>query len=87
MRPPNPDYSVSPARYAKGMLAVKCPSPNGYKTRAARLIGDGLKCRWSNRERAYIVPPTKLARFEVLFAEGWDASTFTGKLEEPRVAA
>jgi len=87
MRPDNPDFSVTPARYAKGMLAVRCPSPNGYKTRAARLIGDGLNCRWSNRERAYIVSPTKLARFETLFPQGWDACTFTGNLEAPRVAA
>lgn len=87
MRPPNPNYSIQPARYAKGMLAVRCPSNTGYKTRAARLLGDGLKCRYSNRELSYIVPPTKLARFEVLFAEGWDACSFSGKLEAPRIAA
>lgn len=38
-------YYVSPARYSKGNYLVRCPSPDGYKTRASRLIGDGLNCR------------------------------------------
>ncbi|MER9615588.1 hypothetical protein [Mesorhizobium sp. M0207] len=78
-------YSIGRARYAKGMLAVRCPSSTGYKTRAARLIGDGLNCRWSGRERAYIASPSKVAKFEKLFAGGWDASSFSGALEAPRV--
>lgn len=83
----DPNYTIQPARYAKGMLAVRCTSRTDMKSRAARLIGDGLRCRWSNRERAFIASPTKVAKFERLFAEGWDASYITGALEAPRAAA
>lgn len=83
------EYTTSPARYAgrwngKPQVAVRCPSPDGYKTRAARLIGDGLKGRYSRREHAYIVSPAKAAKFERLYAEGWDASSFTGALVPPK---
>lgn len=79
------DYTIGKARYAKGMLTVRCPSSTGYKTRAARLIGDGLKCRFSGREGAYIASPSKVRRFETLFANGWDASSFSGELIEPKI--
>ncbi len=73
---------ITPARYAKGMLAVRCPSPNDFKTRAARLIGDHLKARYSNREDAYIASPAKVKKFEALFMAGADASPVTGRLRE-----
>lgn len=76
-------YYVSPARYSKGNSLVRCPSPDGYKTRASRLIGDGLNCRWANRERGFIASPSKLRRFEELYAQGWDACAITGKLRPP----
>jgi hypothetical protein len=63
--------------------AMDCPSPDGYKTRAARLIGDGLNCTWSGR-RGYTVSPTKLAKFLKMYFEGWDASPITGKLDPPK---
>lgn len=45
------------ARYAKGKIAVHCPSDgSGYKTRAMRLA-DAHGGRWSNREKAYIMSP------------------------------
>lgn len=56
-------YTISPAKYSKGNFAVRCPSTTGYKTRAARLIGDGLKCRHSGREGAYIASASKVAKF------------------------
>lgn len=77
-------YTITPARYSKGNFAVVCPSTNGLKSRAARLIGDGLNCRHSGRERAYIASPSKVRKFEKLYAEGWDASVITGELEPPR---
>lgn len=77
------DYSTHPARYAKGQLLIRCPSTTGYKTRAARLI-EGLKGRWTNREHGYVLSPTKLTRFEKLYAEGWDASIMTGELQSPK---
>lgn len=81
---PTADYRISSARYAKGKMLVRCPSPDGYKTRAARLIGDGLKGRWTNREGGYVASPTKAAKFEKLFAEGWDACTVTSELVPPK---
>ena len=80
-------YSIAPARYAgrwngKPQMAIHCPSPDGLKTRAARLV-EGLRGRYSGRERAYIVSPTKAAKFERLYAEGWDANSFSGELRAP----
>lgn len=73
------EFTVSTARYAKGMCAVYCPSPDGYKTRAARLCGH-LKARYSGRERAYIMSPAKVAKLTALFQSGRDASVITGEL-------
>ena len=64
---------LNPYRNPKPAFSVRCPSLDGYKTRAARLIGDGLRCKWSRR-LGYTVSPAKFAKFEKLFAEGWDAS-------------
>lgn len=80
-------YSIGAAQYAgrwngKPQKAVRCPSSTGYKTRAARLV-EALKGRYSHRERAYIVSPAKAAKFEKLYADGWDASAVTGELEPP----
>jgi hypothetical protein len=80
-QPPPPPYIIGQARYAKGQMTVRCESENGFKTRAARLIGDGLKCRWSGRERAYIATPSKVAKFEALFAAGFDACVITGSID------
>lgn len=75
-----PGFTVSPARYAKGCVAVRTPSPDAYKTRAARLA-EHLRGRWTNREGAYIMSPRKAARLADLFAAGRDASVITGNLE------
>ena len=80
-------YCVSIARYSKGNFLVRCPSPDNYKTRASRLIGDALKCRWTNREGGYVASPSKLRRFEKLYADGWDACAITGRLRSPIVEA
>lgn len=80
-------YTIAPARYAgrwngKPQIAVTCPSDTMFKSRAARIMG-ALNARYSGRERAYIVSPAKAAKFERLFAEGWDGNTFTGNLVAP----
>ncbi len=81
------DYSVSPARYAgrragKQFFAVRCPSSDGFKSRAARLAEYCARGRYSNRESAYILGPRQLARYEALYAQGADASPITGELRE-----
>lgn len=81
---PSQAYTVSTTRYAKGQLLVRCPSPDGFKTRASRLIGDGLKARWTNREGGYIASPAKVAKFEKMYKDGWDASAITGELRPPK---
>lgn len=64
---------VSPARYAKGKVAVHCPSDgSGIKTRAARLAS-AFNCRWSNREKAYIMSPINAQRVMTAYREGRDA--------------
>lgn len=77
-------YTIKPARYAKGQMAIHCerdPNPEAWtKTRAMRLAADGVKGRYSNREKAYIVSPAKAARFERLFAEQSDADVMTGEI-------
>lgn len=76
------DYTINKARYAKRSMAIRCPSTTGYKTRAARLV-EGLKGRYSNREDAYIVSLTKAAKFEKLYAEGWDGRHMTAEIYLP----
>lgn len=73
----------SHARYSKQSYAVRCPSSDGYKTRAARLA-EALRGRNSNRERAYIMPRSKALKLARLWSNGWDACVITGKLDEPR---
>jgi hypothetical protein len=76
----NQEYTIELAKYAgrwndKRQMAVSCPGAGGYKTRAGRLA-EALKGRYSNRERAYIMSATKAAKFERLYAEGWDVGLF-----------
>lgn len=74
-----PGFNVAKARYAKGCMAVSCPSDDGYKTRAARLA-EYLRGRYSGRERAYIMSPRKAERLAELYAQGRDACYVTGQL-------
>lgn len=67
------DYQVSPARYAKNSFAVRpLDSKAGLMGRTSRILGS-LRARWTHRERAYIVSPSKLRKFEALFSSGKDA--------------
>ena len=76
-------YTIRPARYAKAMMAVSCPSLDGLKTRAARLADALARGRYTHRERAYIMSRRNAGRFEELYRLGWDASTVTGELKGP----
>lgn len=74
MTEPCTPYTHGRARYAKGMVALRVhDSVGGFMGRAARLA-QALKGRWSGREHAYILSPSKLRRFEELYAAGWDAA-------------
>lgn len=83
---PPPDdagYTVARARYAKGMMLVRCESKEGHtKTRAMRLLG-ALHGRWTNRERGYIMSPHKAEIFERMHRDGWDAGFMPDAKPEP----
>lgn len=74
-------YSITPYRYAKGKLAVRCPSPDGFTTRAGRLAGS--IGRWVNRAGGYLMSSRQAERFEALYREGWDACTLTKERISP----
>lgn len=82
-KPAPEDFIISRARYAKNSIALRAPSENGYKSRAARLA-EALGGRWSNRESSYIMPATREARYRDLYEKGYDGHPFTGKLEAPK---
>jgi hypothetical protein len=63
-------------------MAVHCVSTGQYKTRAMYLC-EALKGRYSGREGAYIMSPSKAKKLEKLFAGGWDAGIF-GDLRPPK---
>lgn len=74
---------VAPAKYAKNMMAVYCPSDGtGYKTRAMYLACH-LPHRYSHREHAYIMSRKAAAQLLKLFAGGYDATVF-GELVPPK---
>jgi len=75
-------FTVHKARYAKGMMAVRCESVDGYKTRAMRLC-EALRGRWTHREGAYIMSSRKAERLADLFAKGWTGSYMSAELVPP----
>ena len=63
-------YTISRARYAKGMMAVHCkPDGTGWKTVAACVCSFDLNARYSHREQAYIMSPSKARKFEAEMAK------------------
>lgn len=79
VRPPDPPPVVRPYRYARGAVAVDCPSPDGIKTRAARLA-EHVGGRWVQRARGYVMSPRKAERLLALFESGRDACVITRAL-------
>jgi len=79
----NKIYSVRPARYAKGKMVVSKIESDGYKSRFGRLV-EVLGGKWVHRDHGYQLSPTKLAKFEQLFADGWDGSFFGDRLIAPK---
>ncbi len=76
-------YTIAPARYAKNMMAVRCPSTDGYKTRAACLAGYFANERYSGRENAYIMSKAAAGKFEKYYAAGYSASVMCHRLVAP----
>jgi hypothetical protein len=72
--------TTTPARYAKGKLAVRPEKDGtGFMTREARLAG--ALGYWSNRERAYILTPGAVRKWERYVADpGYDVNLISGKL-------
>lgn len=68
-------FSMRPARYAKGQVAISVEGKSGYKTRGAYLMGP-LNARYSGREHAYILSPSKAAVWKALAARGYDGGSF-----------
>ena len=57
------EYPVMcPARYAKNMIAVRCPSIDGWKSVYGVIAGNITK-RYSGREKAYIMSKAQHKRF------------------------
>lgn len=67
----------------KPYAIVRCPSSDGYKTRAARLASSIARDRYSHRQDGYVMSTAAAARFEALYAEGADACTITGNVYNP----
>jgi hypothetical protein len=63
------EFTVTKARYAKGMMLVRAPSTDGFITTAARTLRDDLNCRFTNREGGYIASPRKVERFRKIMAD------------------
>jgi len=67
-------YTVHPARYAKGKMAVYCkPDDTGWKTLAAMIISNMPGVRYSHRGRSYICSPSQAAKFEAELARTQEA--------------
>lgn len=78
---PTDEFTMFPARYAKGKVIIRAPGRDGYKTRAARLAGDGLGLQYVGRSNGYTASPSQAERFKRLFNAGFDASWATGTVE------
>lgn len=65
------EYTVRPAKYAKGKVAVETPSTTDLKTRAARIMS-AIAQNYSRREHAYIVTPNQAEKFLKAFHSGRD---------------
>lgn len=79
-------YSITSARYAKKSIAVFCRSDgSGFKTREMRVV-EAVGGRWSNREKAYILPAGRETRLRQLIAAGCDGKLeFTGSAYEAKM--
>lgn len=76
-------YTISTRPLSSGgkiHAVIRCPSPDGYKTRAARLADAIARGRYSHRQGGYIMSIPASKRFAALYAKGADASAITGAI-------
>jgi hypothetical protein len=79
----DPGYTMEPARYAKGQVAIRSSDGSGFKTGAGR-IAEAMGARYSGRENSYILSATKAERFKALVAQGWSANPISRHIEPPK---
>lgn len=80
------DYTITVRALRSGgrpSAVIRCPSPDGYKTRAARLAGAIARNRYSHRGGGYVMSPPAAQRFEALYQSGADACPITGQITRP----
>jgi len=78
-----PIIRVEPARYAKNQMAVYVlDSKYGFKGRASKLC-EVLKGKWTHREGAYIMSPTKVEKLKLLIDAGWYGGIFGVRFISP----
>ena len=76
-------FTIHPAKYAKGKMAVHCkPDGSGWKTLAALIISAMPGVRYSNRERAYIVSPKCAEKFKAEMAKAENRHATIKLIEE-----
>lgn len=82
-QPPLQTYTIHPAKYAKGKMAIHCvPDGTGWRTLADLIITGMKNVRYSNRERAYIVSPRCAENFKVEVAKAENRRADTKLIEE-----
>jgi hypothetical protein len=76
-------WQLGPAQYTKDHLAFRHSGADGWKSRGDRLA-EHLGARYSNRERAYILPKEQGQELKRLLEGGYDANAVSGELVEPK---
>lgn len=82
-------YTIRPARYAKGKMAVYCkpdPSGEGWKMLAATIISGMPGVTYSHRERSYICSPSRAAKFEAEITRAQEVSARQELIDEAHAA-
>ena len=71
----HPSYEISKARYAKGMVLVRCKDGKEGLAGDAERLCRALRGRYTNRENGYVLSPTKAAKFVEYFKRGVQTRT------------
>lgn len=66
------EYRASKARYAKNSIVVRTLSTTGYKSPVDWMC-EAMGARFSNREKAYVLPASKANTLRRALSLGWTA--------------